>query len=186
VEIQAVVTAPPGLFNGSMYVADIAPDGMTAGIGANVYLRRGDLPPLAEGDWVGLRGHWSTYRGEMELLLDGPEDVWQIRTGEPLRPLAVWPHRVCEAVEGRLVTFDGLVVGWQGDSLLLVDPAHPAALPLRVTVRSSLSWQRPYVYRGEVWHVTGVVSQFARSAPWNGGYRILPRYPCDLVRIEKQ
>jgi hypothetical protein len=185
VEIQAVVTAPPGLFNGSMYVADIAPDGTTAGVGANVYLRQGDFPPLAEGDWVGLRGRWSSYRGEMELLLDGPQDVWQIHTGEPLQPLPVWPHRVCESVEGRLVTFDGLVVGWQGDSLLLVDPAHPAAQPLRVTVRSSLPWPRPYVYKGEVWHVIGVVSQFARSSPWNGGYRILPRYPHDLVRIEK-
>jgi hypothetical protein len=182
VEIQAVVTAPPGLFNDSMYVADVAPDGATAGIGANVYLRTGDFPPLVEGDFVGLRGRWSSYRGEMELVVGGPQDVWKLRSGPPLRPLAVWPHRVCESVEGRLVSFAGMIVGWQGDSLLLVDPAHPAATPLRVTVRSSLPWKRPYVYKGEIWQVTGVVSQFARSAPWNGGYRILPRYVEDLVR----
>ena len=56
--------------------------------------------------------------------------------------------------------------------------------PLRVTVRSSLAWKRPFVYKGEVWQVTGIVSQFALRSPWNGGYRVLPRYVEDLVRIE--
>jgi hypothetical protein len=184
VELRAVVTVPPGLFNDSIYVADIAPDGATAGIGANVYLATGEFPTLMEGDRVLLRGRWSSYRGEMELVLAGPEGVWKLQSGPPLRPLALWAHRVCEAVEGRLVTFSGQIVGWQGDSLLVVDPAHPASAPLRVTVRSSLAWKRPFVYKGEVWQVTGVVSQFAPRVPWNGGYRVLPRYVEDLVRIE--
>ena len=38
---------------------------------------------------------------------------------------------------------------------------------------------------GEVWQVTGIVSQFATAAPWNDGYRILVRYPSDLVRVGK-
>ena len=184
VEFQAVVTVPPGLFNGSIYVADAAPDGVTAGIGANVYLRRGEFPPLVEGDRVRLRGQWSSYRGEMELVLAGPEGVWKLSSGPPLQPLSLWAHTVCEAVEGRLVSFSGQIVGWQGDSLLMVDPAHPAAAPIRVTVRSSLPWKRPFVFKGEVWRVTGVVSQFAQRSPWNGGYRVLPRYVEDLIRIE--
>jgi hypothetical protein len=57
---------------------------------------------------------------------------------------------------------------------------------VRVTVRSSLGWKRPYVKLGEVWEVTGLVSQFARAAPWNGGYRILVRWPSDLVKIPGQ
>jgi hypothetical protein len=184
VEVEAIVTVPPGLFNNSIYVADIAGDGQTAGIGANVYLSQGDFPPLVEGDHVRLRGRWHSFRGEMELLVEGPQDVWKLQDGHPLAPLPVWTHTVCESVEGRLVTFDGLVSGWQGDSLLLVDPAHPASAPLRVTVRSSLSWKRPYVHKGEIWHVIGVVSQFARKRPWNDGYRVLVRYPQDLVRID--
>jgi hypothetical protein len=35
-----------------------------------------------------------------------------------------------------------------------------------------------------VWQVTGVVSQFARARPWNGGYRVLPRYTGDLFRVK--
>jgi hypothetical protein len=184
VQVWAIVTAPPGLFNGSMYVADRAGDGVTAGLGANVYLQQGVLPPLLEGDRVWLRGRWSSYRGEMELVLAGPDDIWKVGEEQPLHPLPVWAHTVCEAVEGRLVTFVGAVVGWQGDSLLLVDPAHPASAPVRITVRASLPWKRPYVQRGEIWQVTGIVSQFARARPWNGGYRVLPRYAGDLVRVE--
>ncbi len=81
------------------------------------------------------------------------------------------------------MTVRGVVVGWQGDSLFLADPAQPEADPVRVTVRSSLPWRRPYVNRGEVWQVTGVVSQLAARSPWNGGYRLLVRYPQDLVCV---
>jgi hypothetical protein len=35
---------------------------------------------------------------------------------------------------------------------------------------------------GEAWQATGVVSQFARETPWNGGYRMLVRWQNDLVK----
>jgi hypothetical protein len=183
VELNGVVTAPPGLFNGMMYIADVTGDGVTAGIGVAVYLNRGEFPPLAEGDLVHLAGRWHSYRGEMELVVEGPEQVWKLSAGTPLRPLALAAHEVCESVEGRLVTLRGVIAGWQGDSIFLADPAQPDAEPLRVTVRSSLPFKRPYVNRGEVWQVTGIVSQFARQSPWNDGYRLLVRYPQDMVCV---
>ena len=184
VEMDAMVTVPPGLFNGLMYIADAAGGGETAGIGVAVYLRQGEFPALAEGDIVHVRGRWGSYRGEMELALDGPDQIWKLTDGTPLRPLPLAVHDVCESVEGRLVTLRGIVVGWQGDSIFLTDPADPTVKPVRVTVRSSLDWKRPYVYRGEVWQVTGVVSQFALKSPWNDGYRLLVRYPQDMVCID--
>ncbi len=81
-----------------------------------------------------------------------------------------------------MVTFSGVVAGWQGDSILLMDPARPDVDVARVTVRSSLPWKRPYVQKGQRWQATGIVSQFALERPWNGGYRVLVRYKSDLVR----
>jgi len=46
------------------------------------------------------------------------------------------------------------------------------------------SRKRPYVKKGEFYQVTGIVSQFASAAPWNDGYRVLVRYPTDLVKTE--
>lgn len=188
VEFRAVVTAPPGLYNATIYVADPAPDytvGPLAGIGLNVYLRNGEFPPLAEGDRVLVRGLLRSFRGEMELQLESPTQIWRLDGGVPLQPLSITATEVGESLEGRLVTFTGLVTGWQGDSIFLADPDYPEAEAIRVTVRSSLSWRRPYVQKGQRWQVTGIVSQFAREAPWNGGYRVLVRYQADLVKLKK-
>ncbi|MEZ4865381.1 MAG: lamin tail domain-containing protein [Caldilineaceae bacterium] len=186
VEFRAVVTAPPGLFNASIYVADPAPTspmGPYAGISLNVYLWHGAFPSLVEGDRVGVRGLLQSFRGEMEIVLENPEQIWRIEGGAPLEPLPVTLAEIGESLEGRLVTFTGAVSGWQGDSIILSDPADPTVEAVRVTVRSSLGWRRPYVNKGERWQVTGIVSQFAREAPWNGGYRVLVRYREDLVRL---
>jgi hypothetical protein len=166
VEFRAVVVAPPGLFNSSIYVADVTGDGATAGIGVNVYLRRGEYPALEAGDLVLLRGRLDSFRGETELVLDTPDQIWRIEGGALLQPLVVRAGVVGEALEGRLVTFRGVVTGWQGDSIFLGDPDDPAAEPVRVTVRTTLAWKRPYVKVGEVWVATGVVSQFARAVEW--------------------
>ena len=82
--------------------------------------------------------------------------------------------------------FTGVVTGYQGDSIFLADPLSPETAAVRVTVRSSLGWKRPYVLPGQRWQVTGIVSQFAQAAPWNGGYRVLVRYPGDLLKLKER
>jgi hypothetical protein len=175
------------LFNAAIYVAEPAPlaDGTptdTAGLGIQVYLKQGEFAPMHEGDWVLVRGAMHSFRGEMEVIAQAPEQVWCYAEGAPLLPLPVEVAEIGEALEGRLVTVRGVVVGWQGESILLADAAQPEAEPVRVTVRSSLGWRRPYVRKGEVWQATGIISQFARKAPWNGGYRVLVRFEADLVK----
>jgi hypothetical protein len=126
-----------------------------------------------------------SFRGEREVRLSGPEEIWRIGPGEPLLPLPVTIAQIAESLEGRIVTFEGIVTGFQGESILLADPDDPSVEVIPVTVRSSLAWRRPFVNNGERWRVIGVVSQFAQKAPWNGGYRVLVRYPEDLVRLSR-
>lgn len=187
VEFRAVVVVPPGLFNTSIYVADPAPDenGPYAGIGVNVFLRKGEFPALQEGDRVLVRGKLQSFRGEMELQMDSPGQIWQLNAGPPLQPLPIAVTEVGETFEGRLVTFTGAVSGFQGDSIFLNDPEHPESEPVRVTVRSSLGWKRPFVKKGQQFRVIGVVSQLARAAPWNDGYRVMVRYKADLTKLTK-
>ncbi|MCC6169787.1 MAG: lamin tail domain-containing protein [Caldilineaceae bacterium] len=189
VEFRAQVVVPPGLFNNAVYVAEAARtlDGVTlpiAGLGIQVYLQGGEFMPLNEGDWVLVRGVLKSFRGELELRLDEPGRLWPIGPGTPLLPLPVQAGEIGESLEGRLVSLRGVVTGWQGDSIYLGDPADPGVPAVRVTVRSSLGWRRPYVQLGEQFEVVGIVSQFAQKAPWNGGYRILVRYESDLVRVK--
>jgi hypothetical protein len=184
VRFVGVVTVPPGLFNSAIYVADPAQDGQTAALGIQVYLRRGDFPPLAEGDRVDVRGTMRSHRGEREILVERPEDLWRVSEGAPLSPLPVTISAIGEALEGRLVTFDGIVTGYRGGSIFLADQDNAGAESVEVHVRSSLSWRRPFVNEGERWRVVGIVGQFAQEAPWNGGYWVLVRYVGDLVQVE--
>jgi hypothetical protein len=187
-EFRGQVVVPPGLFNSVIYVAEPATDANgaalpIAGLGVQVYLKQGDFLPMREGDWVLVRGEMRSFRGEMEVQLSEPGQAWPIGPGVPLLPLPVTVAAIGESLEGRFVTFEGVITGWRGDSLLLGDPATPDAPPVRVTVRSSLDWKRPYVHLGERYRVTGIVSQFATAAPWNDGYRVLVRYPSDLLKL---
>jgi hypothetical protein len=187
VEFFAVVTTPAGLFDRSLYVADPEPlaDGSIASTGIQVYLDEGEFPPLQAGDRIFVRGVLSTFRGEMELYVAKPEQITFVQRGTALQPKAVTVSAIGEPYESQLVTFRGIVTGWQGDSIFLSDPLQPGAPAIRVTMRKSLGWQRPYVRKGELWQVTGIVSQFARESPWNGGYRVLVRFEKDLVRLAR-
>jgi hypothetical protein len=187
VRFVGVVIAPPGLFNSAIYVADPAapPAEETAAVGIQVYLQKGEFPPLEEGDQVDVQGVMHSFRGEREIRLDAPEQIWRIGPGASLLPLPIAIAQIGESLEGRLVTFEGIVTGFQGESILLADPDDPTVESIPVTVRSSLSWRRPFVNNGERWRVIGIVGQFAQKAPWNGGYRVLVRYPEDLVRLTR-
>jgi DNA/RNA endonuclease YhcR with UshA esterase domain len=169
----------------SIYVADPAryPNGPFAGAGIQVYLRRGDYPQLLEGDLVRVRGWLESFRGELQLVVDRPDQITRTAPGAYLLPLSITVGQVGEKMEGRLVTFRGRVTGIQGDTVYLVDPLRPRAGSVRVVIRKTLGWTPPAITRGEVWEVTGIVSQFAYEAPWNGGYRVLVRVPGDLVRV---
>jgi hypothetical protein len=156
----------------------------TAGLGIQVYLRQGEFISMQEGDWLLVRGGVvKSFRGEMEIQIEEPGQAWPFAPGMPLAPLPITVSEIGESLEGRLVSFSGIVTGWQGDSIFLGDPGNPNATPIRVTVRASLDWRRPYVQKGEQFQVTGIVGQFGKAAPWNDGYRVLVRFTSDLVRV---
>lgn len=182
VTIAGVVVLPPGLIHSTIYVAQSGKANAESGAGMRVYLRRGDFPALAPGDAVRVRGLLHSFRGEKELLLESPTQVEVTGVGTLPPPLKVDPAQVGEALEGRLVQVEGTVVTRDGDSLYL---AGERGNVVRVVVARSLGWPLPAAQPGQRWRALGVVGQLARAAPWNGGYRVLVRFPGDLVAVEE-
>ncbi len=190
--VRGVVILPPGLLHSTLYVAQIADDADGAedatgrcGTGLRIFLPRGDFPPVSLGDEVVVRGQLTTFRGERELRIGAPDDLVVVGSGTLPQPFAAQPATIGEALEGRLVAFTGRVAWADGDSLYLSDTTQPNAPPVRVLVARSLGWPRPPALPGQLWRVTGVVSQMARVAPWNGGYRVLVRWPADLELVDE-
>ena len=65
---------------------------------------------------------------------------------------------------------------WGSADIILDDGSGDA----RVYIRDTAGFDRPEVRAGELRSVVGIVSQYAVSRPFVGGYRLLPRTARDL------
>jgi hypothetical protein len=169
VTVTGAVTLPPGLYGRSIYIQDA-----TGGI--MIYLRSGDYPALAAGDRVRVTGWTRQYHGELELSVPNPGYLTQLGPGSPPVPEQVATGRIGEAHEGQLVWMIGRVVRFEPNALIMDDGTGQA----RIFFPAELPWRRPYVQIGAVWSGQGVVGQYARAAPWEGGYRVIPRFRTDV------
>lgn len=169
--VQGQVAAPPGVLKGgTIYVQDV-------GSGMKVYLSDGAYPPLEEGDWVRVEGELSDYHGEREITISSTAKVQWLGVGQPPRPVLVETGELGEGVEGLLVELVGRVTGWGWDAVYLDDGSGQA----RVYFGRSELAEKPWVEKGELYLVVGVVSQYASARPYEGGYRLLPRYARDVI-----
>jgi len=171
VVIQGQVTAPPGtLKGGTIYIQD-------AGAGMKVYLSEGTYPPLKEGDWIQVEGKLSDYRGEREIKVSSGVKVQWLRLGTPLEPMPIATGELGEACEGLLVEVVGRVTGWGWDAIYLDDGSGE----VQVYFGRSELVEKPWVEEGELYLVVGLASQYASARPYEGGYRLLPRYEWDVI-----
>jgi len=170
VSVQGQATVNSGVFGDQdIYIQDD-----TAGI--LVHLRSGSLPSLLEGDWLRVVGELWSSRGETEIRLSKVGDVQVVGHQTPRPPRAARSGEVGEATEGQLLQIGGRVLSYDADNIFLDDGSGEA----KVQMRSGIGFQRPKVEKGQWLTVVGIVSQWGVRQPYEGGYRLLPRYPRDF------
>ncbi len=174
VTVRGQVTVPPPLFGEkTLYIQD-----STGGI--MIYTSKNDHLPLAEGDWVVLRGEAYDYHGEREIRIYSDSDLLLHQgAGEPLKPTVLKTGQVDEEHEGLLVMIAGWVVGYERYAIHLDDGTGS----VRVYIKQGTDIKKPWVEEGQTFSVIGIVSQYAKEKPYEGGYRLLPRYPSDLLQL---
>jgi hypothetical protein len=174
VTVRGQVTVPPPLFGEkTLYIQD-----STAGI--MIYTSKNDYLPLAEGDWVVLRGEAYDYHGEREIRIYRDGDLLLHQgAGDPLKPTVLKTGQVDEDHEGLLAMITGQVVGYERYAIHLDDGTGP----VRVYIKRETGIEKPWVEKGQTFSVIGVVSQYAEEKPYEGGYRLLPRYQSDLLQL---
>jgi len=171
VVVQGQVTAPPGALKGGViYIQD-------AGAGVKVYLREGTYPLLEEGDWVQVEGKLSDYHGEREIIVSSEAEVHRLGSGSPLEPKSIATGELGESCEGLLVEVVGRVTGWGRDAIYLDDGSGE----VKVYFGRSELVEKPWVEEGELYLIVGLASQYVSAKPYEGGYRLLPRYRRDVV-----
>ena len=164
VTVEGQVTAPPGIFDQqTFYVQD-----STAG--TLVYLRERDCPMLSEGDKVRVTGQLWDYYDEREIRVTGPGDIQRLGEGEPLQPTMIKTGEVDEAHEGLLIQIVGEITGWGKSALYLDDGSGEA----KVYLKEATGIERPWVEKGEIYSVIGIVSQYKDE------HELLPRCQSDI------
>ncbi|TSC72283.1 MAG: Endonuclease/exonuclease/phosphatase [Parcubacteria group bacterium Gr01-1014_38] len=163
VQVSGVVTAPPNLLGrGVFYLAE-------SGSGLQVFVSKGDPPPLSLGDRVTVDGVTSSIRNEARVRADA---AGVRKTGSGAVPASVEAKTgaVGEALEGTLVSVRGTVTKLSGNTFTLDDGSGP----LRILIRETTGWKRPQLSKGQELAVVGLASQSGAT------YRILPRFESDL------
>ena len=171
VTLEGQVTVLPDIFDDQQIYIQDATGGML------VYLRSGEWPPLSEGQWVRVNGRLDTLHGEKEIKLTRIDDIKTMQPAAAPAPRLIGSGDVEEATEGWLVRIIAPATGFRGRSVVLLDNGGSDAA---VVFKQSTGLLRPYVEIGELWAVVGVVSQDDDEAPFDSGYRILPRRSADV------
>jgi len=176
VRVRGRVTAPPELLGSrTMYIQDD-----TAGI--MIFLPRNYGQRLQPGDLVEVEGNLKTFFEEFEIVAGERSDVDFIEHGPPPPPLPIATTSLLEPYEGRLVMLQGQAVAFRGRSTFWVDDGTGWA---KVVIRRGTGINKPFIPRGTPVKVVGIVSQrSSREDPSRDDYRLLPRYPFDLILPE--
>jgi hypothetical protein len=118
------------------------------------------------------------YYGELEINVSERQDVHLLEPGEPLPPLPIGTGVMVEPYEGMLVLLDGRAVDFERGGHFWTDDGTGWA---RIYLDRDAGFTRPWLEVGQPLQVVGVVSQYTEEDPPVGGYRLMPRYPSDLI-----
>ncbi|MDW8328234.1 MAG: lamin tail domain-containing protein, partial [Anaerolineales bacterium] len=167
--ITGRVTAPAPLFGRrTIFIQDD-----TGGIA--VYLGRGDWPPLEVGQRVSVFGYQRRRAGgRIEMYA---RNMWHIAIAAP-DGFGATPRtgvRVSAETAGQLVTISGRVVRVESSAFWLNDGSGS----VRVFFASTTGVRRPKVARGQLWTVTGIVTEMSATRTRAAGWQLQPRFVGD-------
>jgi hypothetical protein len=173
VQVKGRVTAPPGVFGPrNMYIQDD-----TAGI--LIYLPKDHGRSFNPGDKVEVVGNLRAFHNEFEIVVSERSQVKFIEPGAPPPPLPIATTSLLEPYEGRLVLLKGQAVGFKGRNIIWLDDGTGWA---KTYLRRTTGIKKPYLKVGTPITMVGIVSQYsAEDDPSRDDYRLLPRYPADLI-----
>jgi hypothetical protein len=172
VKVRGRITVPPGVFSErTAYLQD-------QNSGIKIYLPKDHRTWAELGDRWEVVGHVRMYHGELELWVSERGDVDRLGSGDPPPPLPIGSGVMVEPYEGMLVMLDGWAVDFERGGGFWTDDGTGWA---RVYLDPDAGITRPWLEVGQPLQVVGVVSQYTNEDPPVGGYRLLPRYPFDLI-----
>jgi uncharacterized protein YdeI (BOF family) len=181
VRVQGVATVNDGILGGSTQVSYYIQD---ATGGVNVFQSSGGPSAIKAGDRVDMVGTITLYNGLAELVPVAPASV--LDSGNPLPQPAetsvaeLNAFATAEPLEGKLAVLSAQLnsadSGTGNRNVTL--KTGEQTLTMRVIGATGINLSALPV--GTPVRVTGIVSQYDSSKPYDSGYQIFPRSPADI------
>ena len=169
VTVAGVVTVEPGIFS-KMYFYLSSIDGFA---GAQVYASAGEFPVLHIGQLVEAQGLTSRYYGVSRVRVRSKNDITIVRGQDPPTPVSVNLTKITDDYLGRLLVFKGNILKEEGKILL----EDSSGSQLRLEIKEATGIKKEDLAEGDTCQIAGILDKTS------GGYRLLPRYPGDIVKI---
>lgn len=170
VRVRGLVSVEPGILGSQIFYL--------AGSGIQIYCYKKDFPQIKVGDYVEVVGELSESGGEARIKVSGQNDIvlLQDKPEEPLTPHELLIADIGESSEGYLVRITGEVIEIRGSNIYLDDDGEEVPVYLKST--TGIKAKDLGITEGDRVEVVGIVSQTKT------GYRVLPRYAKDVVKLE--
>jgi len=164
-----VVTVEPGIFS-KMYFYLSSADGFA---GAQVYASASEFPVLHIGQWVEVQGLTSRYYGVSRVRIRSKNDITIVRGQDPPTPVPVNSAKITDDYLGRLLVLKGNILKEEGKILL----EDSSGSQLRLEIKEATGIKKEDLAEGDTCQIAGILDKTS------GGFRLLPRYPGDIVKI---
>ena len=169
VTVAGVVTVEPGIFS-KMYFYLSSADGFA---GAQVYASASEFPVLHIGQWVEVQGLTSRYYGVSRVRIRSKNDITIVRGQDPPTPVPVNSAKITDDYLGRLLVLKGNILKEEGKILL----EDSSGSQLRLEIKEATGIKKEDLAEGDTCQIAGILDKTS------GGFRLLPRYPGDIVKI---
>lgn len=170
VSLQGAVTVPNGVLDAGFAIQD-------GSAGIYVFHEDGFDLEIDLGDVVDVSGTLAESNGRLQVVPANPNTDVEVSglAPEPF-PLPRRTGRINEDSEGWLVGIEGTVIVTDTNRLMIDDGTGPADVVIAANTGIDLSG----IQVGQEVTVVGLSSQFDAVPPFDGGYRVMPRFQTDV------
>lgn len=166
--VQGVVTALPHQFSSQYFY--IAYPNNSAGLKIYCYYKL--WPQLTLGDLIEATGQIVSTTQEIKLNIKGQQDIKVIATAAPLTAKTITTQDINRLASGQLIVFTGKLSAKNQSTLYLTDDFGE----LLVQLKTGTGLKNSDFTIGQNYQITGLALD-------NNGYRLVPRQPSDIIKI---
>jgi len=172
---RGIVTVTPHLFAKTYaYITSDVPDSSELIRGIKITLANSIWPSLHIGDFIEVKGIYSTTGNEPKIKVDTDSNILILSSGEVSIPTNITIRDINNSMIGSLITVEGQIIETTGQNIYIDDDTSE----IRVYIYPNTNIDKSLLREGDFVSISGILSNTS------SGLRLLPSTASDIVKTE--